>query len=171
MKSLSAVKIVDRAILPTCIVVASKITAIFLGSIIFQIPWTFSTGSSTSSFLFLQFSSQEALSTLVNFSDLITILVCGVGFTWTIFQANHLNMDYSHPNLISRLVRQGKEFWLTTTGQVYHQATIWLALSWFVLFLIILNCYQGLTSSFVLGLALTITLGLTFALYKFAKDS
>ncbi|HSX58411.1 MAG TPA: hypothetical protein VLE47_04045 [Candidatus Saccharimonadales bacterium] len=171
MKSVSALKLVDRAILPGVIVISTKILGIFLASLIFQIPWTISLEPTGSNFLIFSFSSSEALSTVTNFSDLVTILVCGLAFTWTIFQAQHLNIDFTHPTLISKLIKKGKDFWLTTTGQVYHQAAVWLLLTWVVFFLIIINVYQGLTSSFVLGVSLTITLGLTFVFYKFAKDT
>ena len=169
MHRISALKIVDRAILPSVVVIATKILAVFVGSILFNIAWKTNFGVSENNFLILQFTSEEDLSTLVNFSDTLTMLACGVGFSWVLFQANHLNLDTTHPTLISKLYGKGRQFWLTTTGSIYHNATVWLVLSWLLLFYVLINVYQGLSSKFVLGMSLAITSALTFAYYKFVN--
>jgi hypothetical protein len=99
----------------------------------------------------------------------LVVLAVGVGFSWVLFRAHHLNIDKTHPTIISRVYQKGMDFWLTTTGRTYHEATVWLALSWLVLFLILVNVYQEITSQFVLGVALAVTLILTFAFYKFVE--
>ncbi len=169
MPRISAIRVVDRAILPSVILIATKILGIFVGSILFNIAWKTNFAGSENNFLILQFNSEEDLSTLVNFSDTLTMLACGIGFSWALFQANHLNIDTTHPTLISKLYSKGKEFWLTTTGSIYHTATVWLVLSWLILFFILVNVYQGLSSKFVLGMSLAITVALTFAYYKFVN--
>lgn len=171
MPRLSAIKLVDRAILPFVLLIATTLLAIFAGSLLFNISWGVNLQPLENNFLFFQFANSADLATIINFSDSIVVLTCGLGFVWTIFRANHLNIDKTHPRLISRLYGKGKDFWLTTTGQVYHDSTVWLGLSWLVLFLVLINVYQGLTSKFVLGMSLALTLGLTFAFYEFVRKN
>ncbi len=171
MFQVSALRLVDRAILPSVIIIATKILAIFVACFLFSINWQFNLSPVENNFLILQFDTISDLSTVVNFSDTIVTLVCGVGFIWALFQANHPNINKTHPTVISKIYNKGKEFWLTTTGQVYHQTIVWLGLSWLVLFMVLVNVYQGVTSQFVLGVSLVLTLGLTVALYDFARKN
>lgn len=171
MSRISALRVLDRAILPSVLIIASKIVSIFVATLIFHLNWQLNFDPVENNFLIVQFGSFADLSTAINFSDIITTLVCGLGFSWVVFQANHLNVDKTHPTLISKIYRKGKEFWLTRTGQIYHRAAVWLGLSWVVLFVVLVDVYQGLTSTFVLGVALILTLGLTFAFYDFVRKS
>lgn len=169
MPKVSALQLLDRALLPTVVIIGVKLLGIFFGSLFFKVVWTFSLSRSETSFLFLNFQTFDDLSLLINFSDTLLVLACGLSFSWGMFQANHLNIDKAHPKFISKIYRKEKIFWVTTTGQIYHQISVWLGLSWLVLFLVMTNVYQGLTSSFVLGLALAVTLGLTFVFYDFVR--
>ena len=170
MPTVSALKLIDRALLPIVVLVAAKLLGIFLACLIFGIGFEYRLSATVNNFLFLQFSSREDLSVVINFSDIITVLACGLGFSWVLFQANHLNIDKTHPTKISKLYHKGRDFWLTKTGQVDHALSVWLGLSWLVLFLVLVNVYQGLTSDFVLGVSLALTLGLTFGFYEFVRQ-
>ena len=167
MPRISAIRIVDRAVLPSVIIIAAKILGIFAASLLFNITWNINFSVSENNFLIFQFNNNEGLAAVVNFSDTIAVLAGGIGFSWVLFQANHLNIDITHPTLINKLISKGKAFWLTTTGVTYHNATVWLVISWLLLFFVLVNVYQGLSSKFVLGMSLAITLALTFAYYKF----
>ena len=167
MPRISAIRIVDRAVLPSVIIIAAKILGIFAASLLFNITWNINFSVSENNFLIFQFNNNEDLAAVVNFSDTIAVLAGGIGFSWVLFQANHLNIDITHPTLINKLIGKGKAFWLTTTGVTYHNATVWLVISWLLLFFVLVNVYQGLSSKFVLGMSLAITLALTFAYYKF----
>ena len=166
MSKLSALKILDRAILPVIILFATKILAILLGSLIFNIGWQFNFSSSFYNFLFLQFYSREDLSILTNFSDTWLILICALIFCWYVFQALHLNKDRTHPTFISRLIHRRASHLITDNLQMQHNLTVWLLLSWIVFFLVAINFYQGLTSSFALGLGLATTLCLTAVFFE-----
>lgn len=171
MPQLSALKVIDRALLPIVVVIAVKILGNFLGSLIFDINYVFNFSATVNNFLFFQFEDFESLSTIVNFSDTLLILTCGLALSWIIFQASNLNIDITHPTIINRIYKTGRNFWLTSNGQIYHQASVWLGLTWLVLFLILVDVYQNLTSTFVLGLSLAVTLGLTFIFYDFVRKS
>jgi hypothetical protein len=171
MPQISTNRLVEAAILPSFFIIASKTLGLFVGSLLFSIPWSFNFSPAANNFLIFQYPGPTELSTVINFSDIVTVLTTGIGFTWIVFQAHHLNVDKTHPTLISKIYRKGRDFWLTTTGQIHHAAAVWLGLSWLVLFLVLINVYHGLTSEFVLGVALALTLGLTIAFYGFVKAS
>src|SRR3990172_11200243 len=171
MPRISAVKMIDRAILPSVVIVATKVLGVFVASLLFNIAWKTNLGVSENNFLIFQFNNKDDLATAVNFSDTIAVLAVGIGFSWVLFQANHLNFDITHPTLINKLISRGREFWLTTTGAIYHNATVWLVISWLLLFFVLVNVYQGLSSKFVLGMSLAITIGLTFSYYNFLERS
>ena len=170
MPKVSALRLVEAAILPAIIIIATKLLALFVASLIFGISWEFNLAAFENNFLVFQYSSQSDLSTVINFSDMLVVLVCSAGFTWALFQAHHLNIDKTHPTLISKIYNKGRQFWLTTTGRVDHLAAVWLGLLWLVFFMVLVDVYQCLTSQFVLGVALAVTIGLTFAFYEFAKS-
>lgn len=169
MPKLSAIKLVDRAILPAVLVMSGKLIGVFLASLILGLPWEINWQGLGNNFLFINFTSLENFSAAINFSDTIVVLVCGLGFSWSLFQARHLNINHSHPTLINRIIRAGKELILTDKQKSSHQNTVWLSLTWLTLFLVLVNVYQGLTSNFVLGLSLAVTLGLTYVYYDFVR--
>lgn len=169
MPKLSAIKLVDRAILPAVVIISAKLLSVLIASVVFTLPWQMDWQTSGINFLFIKFEEFENLSIAINFSDTISILVCGIGFSWSLFQAKHLNIDHSHPTIINRLIRTGRELFLTDKNSSYYQLAVWLTLSWLILFLVLINVYQGLTSNFVLGLSLSITLGLTYVFYEFVR--
>lgn len=171
MSQFSVSRFLDRAILPAIILIATKVGGIWIGCLIFNIAWAFNPSPIENNFLIFQFQNIEDLTTVTNFSDTLLVLTSAAFLSWALFQASHLNMDRTHPTVVSNLFRRKKYFWLTTANSIDHETTVWLSLIWLVLFMVLINFYQGLTTSFVLGLSFATTLGLTFVFYQTVRKN
>lgn len=172
MPKISLLKLLDQAILPTVIVIGSKIGGIFLGSYFFNTTWEFSFQSHLpANLFFLNFSSLADLTKISNFSDMLVIVACGVGFTWVIFKTNFMNQDSVHPKFAARLHRGGKDFLLSSFRSLGHQLSVWYLLSWLVFTTVFGNVLAGSSSSFVLGFALALVVAFSVALYEIVWKS
>lgn len=167
MPKLSALKLIDEAILPLVLVVCSKIFASFILTILLGISWVLTNQTSSGyNLYFLSFSNQEDLYLINTFSDLVMILVSAIGFVWVLFRANFFGQSRLHPIFAAKLYKKGREHMIMSDHEVYHQAAIWLTLSWFTLFTIINNVALGSSSEFNLGVGLVITITLNLTLWE-----
>lgn len=152
------------------IVIAAKLVTLFLLASYLTVPWQFSFDGNGYVTYFISFADIDNLAVISNFSDLVMVLVVAVGFVWVIFRAHHFREDKIHPHLAAKLHQKNRQKLIISAFEIYHQALIWLALSWFTLFLITTNIVLGYTSTFILGLAMAVSVGLTFILWKDLKE-
>lgn len=171
MPKVSPLKLLDEILLPLTLVVAAKLGGIFLTSYIFQTPWQVSLDSSPYQIYFINFQSADDVMLVSNFSDLLAAAVCGIGVTWVIFRYHFLNLDTVHPKLSAHLHQRGREFLLSDSYHLYHQAGVWLSLSWIIFSLTFANTLIGYTSSLILGVALVTSVGLSLILYGLIRAS
>lgn len=169
MHKVSALKLIDEAILPVVLVLASKITVAFLVSGLFGLVWNFNLSASSNSLFFLNFTSKPDLYLVNSFSDLIMILVTSAGFVWVLFRHKHFGEENIHPIAKSKLHKQNQEFLIVTFQETYHQAAVWLSLSWFVLFIVFNNVILAATSQINLGIAFIVTAVLSILLEQNSK--
>lgn len=163
---MSALKLIDEAILPVVLVIASKIASIFLLSLIFSIPWSLNSTSGSYSFYFIHFTNASSVFFISSISDLVMICVVALGFLWTLFRGNYFREDKLHPIDQAKLHKKGKEDLIVAKNEAYHQAAVWLSLSWATFFLSLDNVLQGATSQLTFGVAVVTTLGLSLALFE-----
>lgn len=167
MPKFSAAKFLDEIILPASIVFGVKIGGIFLGSLIFKIPWIFSwqSSSSFSSYL-LNFNSASDLAIINSFSDGLALLAASLGIVWVVYRFNFLNLKTIHPKMAAALHRRKIDFLLADSTQIFHQALVWLLLSYLIFILTVVNCLVGYTSSLIVGLGLAVVSSLTAVFWR-----
>ncbi len=170
MRKISALKLLDEAILPVVLVVFCKIVAIFILTLVFNIPWSFNSTSGSYSFYFINFKDASGVFFVSSISDLVMILFVAVGFLWTLFRGSYFREDKLHPITAARLHKKGKESLIVDKNKAYHQAAVWLSLSWFTFFLSLDNVLQGSTSLLTFGVAVVATLGLTVVLLENSRS-
>lgn len=166
MQKLSALKLVDESILPVVLVISSKIFFAFLISMFFGITWYIGSDSSIYNLYFLNFASLSDLYLVNSLSDLAMVLVTAIGFIWVLFRGSYFGEENLHPINAGKLHKSGKQYLIVRSHETYHQATVWLSLSWFVFFLIVNNVFSGITSQIEFGISLTATLGLTVTFWE-----
>ncbi len=171
MRKISALKLVDEAILPVVIVIAAKIASIFVLTYLFSIPWTFQADEATFGFYFINFKKLSDVYFVVSLSDLVVSLTVAIGFLWVLFRGNYFGEDKIHPITASRLHKKGQESLIVSRNETYHQALIWLSLSWFTFFLVLDNVLSGISSQLTFGITLVTTLGLTITLLENSRQA
>lgn len=169
MRKVSALKLIETAILPVVVVVGSKILAIFLVTLFFNIPWTINTQADYGIY-FVNFQKATDFFFVSSISDLVMILTTAIGFLWALFRGNYFREDRLHPVLAAKLHKKGRESLITSTNNAYHQAAVWLSLSWFTFLLILNNTLYLSTSQIIFGIAVVTTFGLTIVLLENSKD-
>lgn len=167
MRKVAALKLIDTAILPVVLVVGSKILAVFLLTLIFDIPWKL---SNQTGFYLFNFQKATDVFFVSSVSDLVMILVVAIGFLWTLFRGSYFREDRLHPIFAAKLHKKGREGLITSVNSAYHQAAVWLSLSWFTFLLIIENTLSLNTSQITFGIAIVTTFGLTIVLLENQKD-
>lgn len=170
MDKISALKFIDKAILPAVLLVAGKVLTIFLLALVFSVPWSFNSINGNYGFFFINFANSNDAFFLNNLSDFVMLLTVSVGFLWTIFRGSHFREDRLHPITTARLHKSGREGLIIKQRAALTEGLVWLSLSWVVLFLILNNCLQGYTSQVVFGFAAVATLGLTITLFEAFRD-
>lgn len=168
MKKVSALAIIDTAIMPVIVIIGSKILAIFLVTLFFNIPWTF-TNQTGYGFFFINFNNISDAFFVGSISDLIMILTTAVGFLWILFRSNYFREDKIHPVLAAKLHKKGREGLITSSENAYRQSIVWLSLSWFTFLLILDDTLHLTTSQLTFGIAVVTTLGLTLTLLENSK--
>jgi len=165
MPKLSALKFIDRAILPVALVFGIKLLSIFLLTLAFGFAWSLDSELKNRLliFSFEKFSEVTIVSTI---SDIVTILVCTLGLAWAVFRTTYFRKDRIHPALDVLLRHKSQDALLLSKEDGLHQVTVWLVVSWFSLFLVLNNVLVGITSFFVLGFGVGINLALTLAFYR-----
>lgn len=172
MPKVSLIKLLDEVLLPIILVIAAKLGGIFLISYWISAPWQISLNQSNlNQIYFISFHSSRDLTLVSSFSDLFAVAVCGIGVTWIIFRSHFLNLDTVHPKISAHLHRVGREFLLSDSYHLYHQAAVWLSLAWITFAVIFSNTLLGITSSVVLGIATVVSLSFSIVLYRLIQSS
>ncbi len=139
-------------------------------SLVFNIPWSFNPTQGGYSFYFINFPDASEVFLVSSISDLVMILFVAIGFLWTLFRGSYFREDRLHPIAAARLHKKGKEDLIVGKNEAYHQAAVWLSLSWFTFFLSLDNVLQGATSQLTFGVAVVATLGLTVVLLENSRN-
>lgn len=166
MQKLSPLKLVDESILPVVLIISSKLFSVFLISIVFGISWDIKSTEGAHNLYFLNFTNLSDLFFVNSLSDLAMVLATATGFVWVLFRGSYFGEENLHPINASRLHKSGKQYLIVKSHEMYHQATVWLSLSWLTLFIIFSNVTNGVTNQINLGISLVATLGLTITLWE-----
>ncbi len=165
MPKISAVRFIDEVILPIVLVVGVKFLSVLLLTIILGFSWSFDSEVKNRLLIF-SFQRFSELTTVSNISDIAAVLTSCIGFSWVVFRATYFRKDRIHPAAEVLLRQNSREALLFSKEESLHQVTVWLVISWFLLFFVLNNVLVGITSFFVLGLGIGINIALTAAFYK-----
>lgn len=165
MPKISALKFIDEAILPIACVVGVKFLSILLPTMVLGFSWSFDSEVKNRLLIF-SFEKFSELITVSNISDIAAVLTSCIGFSWVVFRSTYFRKDRIHPAVEVILRQKSREGLLSSKEESLHQVTVWLVISWFLLFFVLNNVLVGITSFFVLGLGIGINIALTAAFYK-----
>ena len=165
MPKITALGFIDSALLPIVFVVSAKFAVVFLLTIFFGLSWSF-TNNSPNHLLFFSFPKFSDVVFASTISDIVVVGVCCVGLGWNVFQGSHFRKDKIHPNEEAYLHQTSKELLIVSREKSFRQTSVWLVISWIVLYSVLINTLAAITSFFVLGFGLGIVLALTLAFYK-----
>jgi hypothetical protein len=161
---LSALKLLEKAILPLTLVVCAKFGAVFILSFLTSSQVVFGNYGTGVNLFFLNYSDLESAIWVSTLSDLIASIVCALGFSWLLFRAQNLTLENIHPRSAGKLFRKGHHRFLTNASEMISEGLVWLSLGLAVVLLALINWSTGLTSPLVLGFILAISFGLGWAL-------
>ena len=160
MFKLSWLKIIDEAVLPVCLVVASKIAGVLLAAYFFNLKY-----DSNQTVIFLKFSEAAATKTANSFALILMLIVILVGFGFVLLKAYYFHESHIHPKSSARLAKLKLANLIEGNFEIYHQAIIWLGLFWFVFFLGLVQFINGEIYWWLTAVALFFAVTLTSILY------
>lgn len=166
MPKITPLRLIDRAILPVIIVFGAKLGSILVFSSVFNYTWSLDYNFSANHLFFLTFENKNDIYVLSNISNFVVVLLTACYFTWVLFKAEYLGQNHIHPNLMTKLYESGREFFISKEEIVYHEATVWFTISWFVLFTIALDVSAGNSSFMILGFAFAVVTMLSVVLWN-----
>lgn len=156
-------KLIDEAILPAVLVIAGKISGIFLIIQILKIPWTIKTETGLPT---LSLTTQNDLLAVNSYSNLLLLLLLGAGLGFFLFRAHLLHDTHIKPALTVKLLNWNLTSLLVNTFDVITAPTVWLSYLWLTVILLIITALQGANYWWVAiaGLILASVLTLSFVL-------
>jgi hypothetical protein len=169
MPRISAIKVIDKAILPIVLVLGSKFVTVFLLTIFFGFAWSFD-NEVKNRLLIFSFEKFTDLVIISTVSDSIAVLTACTGLAWVIFRSSTFRKDKIHPVVEVKIRQKAQESLILEKEDSQHETTVWLVISWFLLFFVLNNVLVGITSFFVLGMGVGVNLALTIAFYKELTD-
>ncbi len=162
-------KLAEKTFLPLFLLIFAKFSSIFVISFLTGSVWNLGARFSGVNLLFINFDSVNSAALISNLSDLIVMLVCSVGFAWTLYRFQHLTVDNLHPKHVAQSFEGKSGYFLTSSSEIFIEATVWFSLATVSLIFTILDYFSGLTGLSIVGFSLAITLGLSYALFRESK--
>lgn len=160
MKRISALKLLDEAILPFVLVGSAKLISALIFCLILNIEWQFGISGGRSNLFFISLGDRSDFFLINSLSDIFMVLTCAIGTTWVLFRESYFNESNLHPIFLAKLHKTGNEAMIVNSFEAYHQITVWLTLSLLTTLFVFYNAILSSTSLLVLGLSLVSTIGL-----------
>ena len=142
------VKLIDYAIFPAVLIVATKVT-----SIVFLSKY-FSAGYEVDG-LRLVFNNLEDFISINSYSSLFMLAAILGGLIWVVIKAHIFHETHITPSLSSKLFSMNIDELISTTETIYSQAFIWLSYAWLTVIVLGIHAYYKLSYWWVFYVSLT----------------
>lgn len=163
----SLLKLFDEAILPAFLVVGTKVISFLLLAIFLDLKLPSFSDLPSILFLTTWVSVDYAKFVQVSsVSSMFTFLVLLIFFGWVIIKAHHFHDSHLSPRDQQKLIRSGWEHLVESSHEIYHQALVWITLTWFFFFYVLVSTYLGLTSWWVPFLGTAVVFSLTMMMVE-----
>jgi hypothetical protein len=163
--SKSLVKLVDYALLPAALLVASKFIGLFITTAIFDLSWGIE-NVPDSIFSVRPIFFAEDILIASTYSDLIMFIIMMIGFSFILIQAVIFHNSHISPQMLSKLAGYNLLGLVKNTFEVYHKAAIWTIFFWISNIVIFANVALRKTEAWVLIFSLLISVVLTVFLLR-----
>lgn len=144
MVSRTLVKLIDEAIVPALVLVATKIFGVLFISQIKNLVYDITFRTRLLPLPTLSFYSYQDYVTANSYSNLIMLVAVSLGLLRILLKTNILHNTHVSPKVAARLARLNLSRLISTTLECYHQALVWFGFAWFVVILTAFYAYLGL---------------------------
>ena len=167
--NVSLLKIFDESILPAVLVIFAKILGSIFANYYFNLNWNLGEGLIFYSFPRIVYLDSNSLQIANSVSTLAVLFVLVFGFGFVLFRAHNFHDSHIHPKVSAGLHRRGLEELICDSYEIYHQAAIWLSLTWLVFLLAALQFSVGVLNGGIFAFSGVITLSLNALLFLDVK--
>jgi len=152
------------AILPTTLILASKIISMLLFASLYDLSYTVG----NKGILFNDFNNFV----LVNdYSNIFTYLVVFSFVIWLLFKAYFLHASHIKPSWASYLHLNDLGHLISRNFNIYIKLPVWIIFTWLITFVFLIHLTLNLTSSWVFYLALFLsTVATVFTIVDLEKE-
>lgn len=135
-------KLLDESIVPAVLLFATKLAGLILVARFLGVPLTISNKV-------LYFSHYQDLVLANNISNILVGFVVALGTSVVLARLYYFHDSHIHPFFLTKLLESDLEFVVSTSFELFHQATVWLSLGFFTVASFFVQTVFGLTSPFI----------------------
>ncbi len=156
--------LIDQAILPAVILVASKILSLIVLNRKFNLSWQLGTNG-------IVYSLKQDFVFANSYSSLFMYFSIMVGLFLVIIRASKWHSTHITPSLAAKLHEKKLDFLVSDNLSVYSKAAVWLSYSWLSTFLMFIQSYNHLLFSWIAYVALVVSFIVTvFVIVDLEKE-
>ncbi|MBU1017154.1 hypothetical protein KJ678_03285 [Patescibacteria group bacterium] len=144
-------KLIDQAILPATILLATKILSLIILNKKFNLDWQISSSG-------IIYSSKEDFIFANSYSSLFMFISITIGLILLTVKATQWHSTHIRPSLAARFYEKKLDFLVTDSRDIYPKSVIWLSYAWLATILMLIQNYYGLLISWISYVALFITI-------------
>lgn len=161
--SKTLIKLVDESILPSLLIVLSKVGGLALAVMIFNLEYEFNKATGGQIFPYeLVFKTTNDLSIANSFSNILMILVPAIGFNFVLYKIRNFQDKRMTPKKIIKIADKDLLTLIETSRSVYLKAFIWIAFLWITIILAVITVAKAQayiwTSVIAIGVGIISTL-------------
>lgn len=159
MVTRSLVVLIDEAILPALLLVFGKTGGIFIANIVYGLAPRFFFKGPLPQFVY---PTSKDFQLVNSFSNIVMFGTVALGVVLLVVRAHFLHESHISPLLSARLLKLRLSSWTADSFRLYHQAAVWLAFLWMSTAILILQAYDGVSSSILAIAAFLLALNLSW---------
>lgn len=166
MVKFSILKLIDEAVLPAFLVVVTKVVTFFILMITLGEKLSFPNDLLSPLQVVPTWLSSPNLILANSVGNLFTMLLIVLCFGWVVIKAHHFHASHISPRFHAKLVRNGWEHLVEESFEIYHQAVVWLSLTWLFFFYVLVNTLLGFSLWWQPLIGAAVVIGLTMLLLE-----
>ncbi|NTV30593.1 hypothetical protein HGA91_01250 [candidate division WWE3 bacterium] len=133
MSSRILLRLIDESIIPALSVFLAKVIAVLYLIQTSAVGWRLDPQTVVPRLII---EDPIRLSFINTYSNLVMLFVALCGLVWVLLRAYHLHESHIEPKIVLRLLSLNLTALIVSSEDIYHQATVWLALVWLTTMLI-----------------------------------
>jgi hypothetical protein len=140
----SLVKLIDATLIPAAVMAVGKFLGLIITVNIFKLPWSLQQIPNNFFSVRPAFLPEDII-LASSYSDLIMYSFLAFCFTAILIQATHFHDTHIQPKLLVKLVNNNLSGLVKSSFNIYHNAAIWLIISWIAVIIIWVDVVVGKT--------------------------